>query len=106
MPLQHRQIQLQLGRKVLVEHRFAHAGPVRDLIHTCGVVTAVDEHLAGGDEKLPAAFVTREPVSAPGAAGARLGASLFGGIGEIAHQVLNLELSYAHSGASGHVPMC
>ena len=47
---QHRQIQLELGRKVLVENGFAYTGPVGDLVHAGGVVAAVDEDLAGSDE--------------------------------------------------------
>jgi hypothetical protein len=34
----------------LVENGFAHPGPIGDLVHTCGVIPAVDENLAGSDE--------------------------------------------------------
>jgi hypothetical protein len=47
---QHGQIQLELGRKVLVENGFAHTRAVGDLVHARGVVAAVDENLAGSSE--------------------------------------------------------
>ena len=50
VPLQHRQIQLQLRREVLVENGFADARTVGDLVHARGVVAAVDENLAGSGE--------------------------------------------------------
>ena len=48
--LQHRQIQLQLAGKMLVENRFADPGALGDLVHAGGVVAAVDEDVAGRDE--------------------------------------------------------
>ena len=50
VPLQHGQVQLQLGRKMLVENGFTDASAVRDLVHSGGVIAAVDENLAGSDE--------------------------------------------------------
>ena len=95
MALQHRQIELQLGREVLVENGFTDACPVGDLVHARRVVAAVDEDLAGGDEQLPASFVAGQSVATPVArgraarravTGRRLRASPLGGVGEIAHQ--------------------
>ena len=48
--LQHREVQLQLRREVLIENGFAHPGPIGDLVHTRGVIAAIDENLAGSDE--------------------------------------------------------
>ncbi len=50
VPLQHRQVQLELGRKVLVENGFAHTRAVGDLVHARRVIAAVDENLAGSGE--------------------------------------------------------
>ncbi len=51
---------------MLVQNGFADAGAIGDLVHACGVVTAVDEHLAGSDQQLSAPLV-------PGGAGYRAG---------------------------------
>ena len=67
--LQHRQVQLELGREVLVQNGFADARPVGDLVHARRVVAAVDEDLAGGDEQLPASFVAGQSVATPVARG-------------------------------------
>jgi hypothetical protein len=45
--LQHRQVQIEFAREVLVENRFADSGPIGDLVHPGGVKAPVDEHLAG-----------------------------------------------------------
>ena len=50
VPLQHRQVELQLRREVLVQNGFADAGSIGDLVHACGVIAAIDENLAGSDE--------------------------------------------------------
>ena len=50
VPLQHGEIELKLGRKVLVENGFAHTRTVGDLVHARGVVAAVNENLAGSSE--------------------------------------------------------
>ena len=50
VPRQHREVQLQLRREVLVENGFAYTGAVGDLVHSCGVIAAVDENLAGSGE--------------------------------------------------------
>ena len=50
VPLQHGEIELKLGRKVLVENGFTHARTIGDLVHACGVVAAVDENLAGSGQ--------------------------------------------------------
>jgi hypothetical protein len=34
----------------LVENGFTHARAVGDLVHSCGVIAAVDENLAGSSE--------------------------------------------------------
>ena len=47
---QHREVQLELRREVLIQNGFADAGAVGDLVHARGVVAAVDEDLAGSDE--------------------------------------------------------
>jgi hypothetical protein len=53
------------------------------------VVSAVDKNLAGCDEQLATPLVTRQPIATPsGRAG--LDPAPFGGVGEIAHSVLNL----------------
>jgi hypothetical protein len=46
----HRQVQLELGRKVLVENGFAYTCPVGDFVHARSVIAAVDENLAGSEE--------------------------------------------------------
>ncbi len=50
--LQHRYVQLQLAREMLVQDGLAHAGALGDLVHAGGVVAAADEDLAGGREQL------------------------------------------------------
>ena len=65
VPTQHRQIQLQLARKVLVQNGFADSRAVGDLVHAGRVVAAVDEDVAGDDEQLAATLVAGQPVAAP-----------------------------------------
>src|SRR5581483_2712076 len=62
--VQQRQVQLQLAGEVLVEHRLADSGALRDLVHGSGVVPTLDEYLKGRVEKLPPPFVPRQPVAA------------------------------------------
>src|SRR6201988_156075 len=100
MSLQDRQVQLQLAGKVLVENRFADSGPFGDLVHAGRVVAAVHENVVGCDEQLAATLVAGQPVPAarrgPPArlrrplATPQLDRTPFGGVREIAHQVLNL----------------
>src|SRR5215469_9474534 len=99
MALQNCQIQLQLAGKMLVENWFADPGSVGYLVHTGRAVATIDEDLTSYDQQLAATLVTRQSVAAPGGgahgaarliAGTPLAPTPFGGVGEIAHQVLNL----------------
>lgn len=104
--LQDRQVQLELRREVLIENRFTHTGTVGDLVHACGVVAAVDEDLARGDQQLTPPLIAGQTVTASVTTCRPLFASPLGGVGEIAHQVLNLYCSGAlgacsPSGSSG-----
>src|SRR3569833_1731734 len=56
-----RQVELELAGKVLVEHWFADAGALGDLVHRGGVVALGDEHLLGRAEQLTTACHPREP---------------------------------------------
>ena len=48
------EVQVELAGEVLVEHRLAHAGAVRDLVHPRGVEPAGDEDVPSGREQLGA----------------------------------------------------
>ena len=63
--LQHRQVQLEFRREVLVQNRFADSSAIGDLVHARGVIAAVDEYLTGGDEQLAATLVAGQPVATP-----------------------------------------
>jgi hypothetical protein len=48
------EVQLQLARKVLIQHWFGDAGALGDVIHRGSVITLCDEHLLrGGQQLLP-----------------------------------------------------
>jgi hypothetical protein len=66
--LQDRAIQFELAGKMLVEHRFADTGALRDLVHSGRVVAVRDEYFAGGTEQLGTAFVARHPSASLGSA--------------------------------------
>jgi hypothetical protein len=59
--VQQGQVQLELAGKVLVQHRFADAGPLGDLIHGGGVVPLRYEYLKRRVQKLPPPFVPGQP---------------------------------------------
>ncbi|SHV74464.1 Uncharacterised protein [Mycobacteroides abscessus subsp. abscessus] len=50
---------------MLVENGLAYTCPVGDLVHTGGVVAAIDEYLAGGTDQLAAPFISGQPPTAP-----------------------------------------
>ena len=66
MLVEQREVEVELAREVLVEHRFGDPGPVGDLVHGGGVVAGLDEHRLGGVEQLGAALAARHPLSAGG----------------------------------------
>src|ERR1700733_3198470 len=74
---------------MLVENGFADAGAFGDLVHSGGMVTAVDEDVAGSHEQLAPTLVTRQSVAAPSRGGG-LHPTPSGGVGKIAHPFLNL----------------
>ncbi len=74
---------------MLVENGFAYPGALGDFVHTGGVVAAVDENVAGGDEQLAPTLVTRQSVAAP-TRSRGLHPAPSCGVGEIAHPFLNL----------------
>ncbi len=60
------EVEVELAREMLVEHRLADAGPLGDLVHGRCVVAVGDEHVAGGSEELGTA---RQPGQAHAAGG-------------------------------------
>ena len=66
-----RQIKLQLGREMLVENRFAHPGPIGDVIHRGGVVALLDEGALGRLEELGTTIGAAQPGSCPSRFGHR-----------------------------------
>ena len=54
-------VEIELAREVLVEHRLAHARALSDVVHGGGVVALRDEDLAGGAQHLRAPLLTGQP---------------------------------------------
>src|SRR5690606_352672 len=64
--LEQRQVEVELAGEVLVEHRLAHPGTIRDLVHGRGVIATGDEHLLRGGQQLLATCFARQPHTAAG----------------------------------------
>src|SRR5690606_38535574 len=67
--VQQREVELQLAREVLIEHRFADAGPHRDLVHRGGMKALSHEDLTRGPQQLGTALITGQAYSAGGYVG-------------------------------------
>ena len=62
--LEQREVELELAREVLVEHRLGHPGALGDVVHRRRVVALRDEHLERGRQQLRAALAARQPAAA------------------------------------------
>ena len=62
--VEQREVELELAREVLVEHRLGDAGPLGDVVHRGGVVALGDEDLQRGLEQLGAPGGARHPAAA------------------------------------------
>ena len=58
------EVEVELAREVLVEHRLGDPGPVGDLVHGRRVVAGLDEDGLRGVEQLGAALAARHPLPA------------------------------------------
>ena len=76
--VQQREVELELAREVLVEHRFGDAGALGDVVHRRRVVALRHEHLPRGIEQLDAARGTRQARAARGGAPARARVGVLG----------------------------
>jgi hypothetical protein len=62
--VEQRQVELHLPGEVLVEHGFAHARPLGDLVHGRGVVSRADEDFLGRLQELGPARLPAQPCTA------------------------------------------
>jgi len=63
------EVEVQLAREVLVQHRLADAGPLGDVVHGGRVVALRDEDLLRGAQQLLAPGRPRQPGAATGSTG-------------------------------------
>lgn len=69
MGVDDRDVEVQLGREVLIQDGFAHSRVHRDLVHPGGVVAALDEDLTGRVEQLHPPCAARQARTASGHCG-------------------------------------